>query len=1523
MSLQNQSNISQQSFRKGMNIDLLSTFIGEDTLIHARNAILFNHEGEFLTVQNEQSPRKVTDLPFPVIGATRLPDGKWCLFLTDDHDSEIGIWSEVDYSYTTLLSNKWLNFHRSALITAASRQSWDGTSQVYWSDGRRNWDRTLNLSKANTATPDSILLTKLVTPPTLNIKKGTAGVLPNGSYQAVIRYSVNGQPFGAFHSLTLPIGIFHDFGQSGSLDISIDNLDNDFTEFELCVLQTKDNTETLKSIGFFPVKTRRVTVSNFDKPEYLYVPLSELTVDNPVWTSSDLISSNNQHLFRVGTQTVPELNYTLQAFDIKIEYTVTRAPSNYYSFGDEVGYYRDEAYLPFIQWLHKTGVWSSPFPVSGRIAKPEETAPASWQDVYEAHITTCEDPVLIPNWRVNNTAGKMVPIQNPPDLICDTQLVGYGEMAYSESTDTYPNNPVYGKWANTPIRIPKFPDEEKAPRYSIIDNKPYINILGWRFTNIEHPKKPDGTPDTDWVGYRIIRPDRHEGNKSVLSRGLLTNVRSYIERQGSEDVEVMYTNYPVNDLSPDQYLSNKQTYYKNSREYDFEPPNKYFLDRFTYYSPHTSFRHESLGPELKIESEETADVDGEFVPVYQHPKHKLLSLFSFWLAAALGATEALLTTLGKNSYHSETDTEKDISLLGGVKNTQKFGKDYPINSVEDLIGLDIIGMTSDAIQALAFGKLVTSVKDILLVIASLGLKILTFTFWGIQYADKVIEVIWNFLGYTNYSLQYNCHASFKSSSPVPQGYKRRFVTNYQYLESGLQSVSGLLYNNFGGQSAVFIQTNAVLSSFRNMDNSRQTITGFGIGDDITRKTRSTGVAYYATSKINNPNQYGRIESNTRFILTGNNYFPIQPTEALQTYSTTTIHGGDCYINRFTYQTKHQFFTQNQCSPTAKDGEEFDYRLYRNIAHPRFWIDTFKYDFSELITKDVGSFAGTSRTVVAHHNLDNKGKDKTNAFRVDNAYFYTSNNGVLDFFAESDFNLSFRQKPKMDIYVYSEKFSTLSEIFRSDRLLLPEEFNYDTSLNQSAHQIYAQPQPVNYDPGVWDTQYKYNRNRLIYSLPAFQEQQYDHWQYFLGLNQYTFPLSEFGNLVSLQRLDSDRLLFLFDRAAPYITAGRSELQVSGQTVSIGDGGMFAQPPREVMHTDQYYGSCQSRFAVAATPYGPFYVSERQGRIFSFQEQLDDLTRQGIQMWSKQYLPIQLVKYFPDYIHRDNPVIGVGYNICVDISWDLVYISKRDFIPKEGVTYNAKEDKFTGRSGSIILLGDAEYFDDVSVTLSYSPPLKTFLSFHDWIPDLVLSTENHFVTSKGTGLYLHNSNPQSYCNYYGKQYPFEVGYALNNKLQVETLSSLEYYLECYRYKADGINKVHLLKENFDKLRIDNSEQTTGLLTLHPQTGNPYDDLKYPIPNNNGMDILFSKVENRYRVNQFWDIVKDRQSDRHILHHLPNGYTSILNPEAIDTKKPHHQRKAIRHYESKVYLMRENPADIQMILKLALSKESPSIR
>ena len=124
-------------------------------------------------------------------------------------------------------------------------------------------------------------------------------------------------------------------------------------------------------------------------------------------------------------------------------------------------------------------------------------------------------------------------------------------------------------------------------------------------------------------------------------------------------------------------------------------------------------------------------------------------------------------------------------------------------------------------------------------------------------------------------------------------------------------------------------------------------------------------------------------------------------------------------------------------------------------------------------------------------------------------------------------------------------------------------------------------------------------------------------------------------------------------------------------------------------------------------------------------------------------------------------------------------------------------------------------------------------------------------------------------------------------------------------------------------------SGLLRLNLEPRQqPIQGLLYPIINFASIDILFSKVENKYRFNQFWDITDDRgeynpAAQRMIWNTGANGYIRILNPNNLNYTKDPFQRKKFRHYTNTVFLRRKMSGDRKMLVMLTDNKNLMSPR
>ena len=177
----------------------------------------------------------------------------------------------------------------------------------------------------------------------------------------------------------------------------------------------------------------------------------------------------------------------------------------------------------------------------------------------DAFETIGSSAVSRERWQVENTA--TIDNLTTSTLPDGGVIVATGQMGYWESEEKYPDRAfnIWGPLCGKKIRHHKMPDNtiiggDVINHFSA--NGESINVLGVKFNNITHPLDNAGNPILSIIGYEILRGSR-EGNKSVIAKGMLNNMREY-NLPGTTTVKGLYQNYPYNDLRPDQYLTSNK-----------------------------------------------------------------------------------------------------------------------------------------------------------------------------------------------------------------------------------------------------------------------------------------------------------------------------------------------------------------------------------------------------------------------------------------------------------------------------------------------------------------------------------------------------------------------------------------------------------------------------------------------------------------------------------------------------------------------------------------------------------------------------------------------------------------------------------------------------------------------------------------------------------------------------------------------------------------------------------------------------
>jgi len=666
-----------------------------------------------------------------------------------------------------------------------------------------------------------------------------------------------------------------------------------------------------------------------------------------------------------------------------------------------------------------------------------------------------------------------------------------------------------------------------------------------------------------------------------------------------------------------------------------------------------------------------------------------------------------------------------------------------------------------------------------------------------------------------------------------------------------------------------------------------------------------------------------------------------------------LFGGDTYISRYTE--KNTFFYFWDWMYDQPDGYEFNYQQRFMLNFPRFWADFSKFDaggFLNNFLSGITSLGGPAATWAAvkkafpssRHSLDGNFlpggfKSIFNAvLRVTERYFYLFNSGVRDFYVESEINVDQRdwEEPIAKRHYDPFRFTDLRALFEPGIIKAANFFKYDQSLSISRmfnnFFSWGNVQDRDYDPQTAEQCYVYYKKRIIYSLPQNLEAKKDFWRVFLANNYKDFK----SRVSAVSPINKNGAMFFFYEQAPIMYQGVDTLQTDlGTKITIGDGGLFSQPEQSVVNADESYeyGSCQNRLSVANTPVGLYWMGQNQGKIFRYGGKgVEELSGINMKFWFSRFLPYQLIKDFPNFEIIDNPVAGIGCQSIYNNRDSILYFAKKDYqlLPqyKGQVIYTPGVGFSIG--GASVALGNPQYFEDASWTISFDPKNNTWQSFHDWHPDLMLPSKSHHLTTSTTGIWKHTDNQTSFCKFYGIDYPFEFDYVGQTGQTVETLRSIEYFMEAHIYKNDKTDFYHVLDWNFDHAVIYNSEQVSGTLILNDTPKNSVSGrLLYPIINPGSIDILFDKVEQKYRFNQFWDITADRGEftfpnvQRQIWETESNGYKRSLNPANLNYNKVQFQRKKFRHYANHVLLYKNVSGNVKILMKIVNDKQLVSFR
>jgi hypothetical protein len=472
----------------------------------------------------------------------------------------------------------------------------------------------------------------------------------------------------------------------------------------------------------------------------------------------------------------------------------------------------------------------------------------------------------------------------------------------------------------------------------------------------------------------------------------------------------------------------------------------------------------------------------------------------------------------------------------------------------------------------------------------------------------------------------------------------------------------------------------------------------------------------------------------------------------------TLIGGDTFISRFAFKTKLPFFFDNRVG--APDDSDVFYDEIGNVGYPTYWhsarsiLQSF-LSGSTLLTNII-SYKATFFDCPNDPSLIPR---PTNALDVAgtlrtfyNGYFYLFAYGVPNFYCESSYNTDLRQafnNKEGDFWPHVST-SIPDDWFQESFVSIANDNTYTYNVTFSKQN---KENTFTHLPPDWTTQLCYTNYpfRAIYSDTQNQnaDVRVNNWLIYRPVSLFDFPQNH-GKLVSLDGIQNKTVLARFENKSLLYNTMLTINTSNPQAAYIGNPTLFASsPPIDFAETDLGYVGSQNRFLLKI-PQGQITVDAKRGQVFLISgNQATDLSAfgSGMNRFFTDHLAFEILRYFPDKevitnnerivipgVDVDNNFTGVGLHGVYDSKYDRVIITKLDYIPIDpDVKYDSTNREFYVEETinnvvyrTQVYLTDPEYFCNKSWTLSYHLGLKSWISFHSYIPNWYIAENNFFYS-----------------------------------------------------------------------------------------------------------------------------------------------------------------------------------------------------
>lgn len=778
--------------------------------------------------------------------------------------------------------------------------------------------------------------------------------------------------------------------------------------------------------------------------------------------------------------------------------------------------------------------------------------------------------------------------------------------------------------------------------------------------------------------------------------------------------------------------------------------------------------------------------------------------------------------------------------------------------------------------------------------------------------------------FQNHAVTVKSVGNYNSYVTVPTGNKRRYITANSYLPANnFTKVDGVQerINNKYRESSLFLQTNTSVNNPTKVDSSRflmsevpnytDFIVQYKSGDTVEDESKKYGFevdpdlstsygqisSYYCSIKRKIPNQYGQI-STVKYLSLGK-FSNIDQNDV--------YFGGDTYITRFSVKRKLAYFNQNYI---GKNPKNMAYLKDINIPFPRFYLRTAKAA-SYTIAQD-----GDRSELDANSLSDNDG------------FIYLFNYGVPYFFVESSINTDYRYSgtPEWEAYYPALPNTTINRWMEEIHSPITKDntYYYNFDYNKEPVEEYHAIQDLNFNPNSLCR--NTHDKRIIYSKQSNNEQKVNNWLFNLA-NDYYESDGRLGKIIDVRGLDGYQVLVRYEQGLQLFNAVDT-IELTSKTIQVGTGGMFATAPKTYAVTDNGYGGTKSKFCFSSSQFGQLLIDNERGKIYLNQNTLNEISNHKMFNWFSKNIPLKIINQLKDIpnfnlLNTDNPFVGLGFNCIFDNKTNLFFLTKKDYLLKDinnKVNLSVDEVKGLLYNNVPVNFDDTTIWEQCGWTISYSPEYQRWISWYDFLPNFYMQDKLKFYSGINNKVWEHWKEG-SHFTYYGKPFSWEIEVVPNTEPDNKILHTLEYTLKAQEYLGNNYTDVHQNRNvNFDKVIVYNDFQSSGILNLvKKDKNNPFASLQYPKVNNDSIDILYSHTEGDvYRLNQFADIIEDKNNGQSVYEYKNDGVTKIF--KNLDYSKIENISKGFQKFRNgyfKIRFIQDKNPSYKLMMKTIFNK------